>query len=69
MCALIKNLFVGFILFCPISVFADDVCPRFQYDVDINVRNSTKDKVNIVSSSENLIGKLGYTSLDRKSVV
>ena len=61
MCALIKNLFVGFILLVPVAVFADDVCPYFQYDVDINVRNSTKDKVNIVSSSENLVGKLGYT--------
>lgn len=62
MCALFKNLFVGFILIFPGFCFAyDDVCPNFGYDVDISIKNSTKDNVKITSSSENLSGKLGYT--------
>lgn len=40
---------------------ADDNCLRFQYDVDVNVKNNTENNVSVEKSAENLVGKLGYT--------
>lgn len=58
---LFKILYVCFIIFIPFYTFGYEDCSRFQYDVDVNVNNITKDGVNITSSKEFLSGKLGYT--------
>ena len=56
-----KILYICFFIFVPVCLFGYQDCSRFQYDVDVNVNNITKDTVKISSSKEKLLGKLGYT--------
>ena len=50
------------ICFFSVSVWASDNCLRFKYDVDVNVKNNNENNVSVEKSTENLIGKLGYTA-------
>lgn len=57
----VKNFFVYFMFFVPFASFGYDNCLRFKYDVDVDINNPEKEVVNISSSDEVLVGKLGYT--------
>lgn len=48
-----------FYVFIPFYTFADNVCSKYKYDADINVKNNTKYNPIIKMSAENMIGKLG----------
>ncbi len=52
-----------FMLFFPSIVFADDICSKFKYDVDINLNKIINDDVSIKKSEKNLVGELGYAKL------
>ena len=45
----------------PCYGFAVDNCLRFKYNVDVNITNTTDNNTTFEKSSENLVGKLGYT--------
>lgn len=57
------NLFKIFLISCyvfiPLYAFADNVCSKYKYDTDINVKNNTKYNPTIKYSNENMVGKLG----------
>lgn len=58
--------FLRFFLICsyvfiPFYTFADDVCSKYKFDVDVNVKNTTEYKAVIKQSSENMVGRMGET--------
>jgi hypothetical protein len=50
-----------FYVFIPVYTFADDVCSKYKFNVDVNVKNKTEYNPIIKSSAENMVGKLGET--------
>ena len=56
---LLKIFLISCYVFIPLYTFADDVCSKYKYDTDINVKNNTKYNPIIKYSNENMIGKLG----------
>lgn len=54
-----KIFLMLFYVFIPLYTFAGDICSKYKYDTDINVKNNTKYNPIIKSSVENMIGKTG----------
>lgn len=46
-------------VFIPWYTFADDICSKYKYDVDVNVINTTEYKPVIKPSVENMVSKMG----------
>lgn len=50
-------------LFFPSVVLADDICSRFKYEPEINVKKVVDDDIDIKKSNESFVDKLGYAML------
>ena len=56
------KIFLTFLyVFIPAYVFADDVCSKYKFDVDVNVKNTTEYNPTVKKSVENMVGRLGET--------
>lgn len=58
---LYKFFLVCFYVFIPFAVFAEDICSKYKFDVDVNVQNKTVYNPVIKMSEENMVGKMGET--------
>ena len=58
---LYKFFLVCFYVFIPFATFAEDICSKYKFDVDVNVQNKTVYNPVIKMSEENMVGKIGET--------
>lgn len=63
---MVKVKLFGFFLLClyvfiPFAAFAEDVCLKYKFDTDVNVKNTTVYNPFIKLSEENMVGKMGET--------
>ena len=58
---ILKFFLICFYVFIPFYTFADDICSKYKFDVDVNV-NIDDGNVEIKQSDEDLVGLLGYAS-------
>ena len=49
-----------FCVFIPLASFGEDVCSKYRFDTDVNVKNTTKYNPIIKSSDKDLVGETGH---------
>ena len=47
-------------MFLPCISFADDICSKYKFDTDVNMKDTTVYEAKIKSSKDNLVDKMGY---------
>ena len=58
----LKFFLIIFYVFIPLYTFAEDICSKYKFDVDVNIKNTTEYNPVIKISDENMIGKMGETA-------